>query len=107
PGAAPLFVSEYNVTVNVLASRSYPAFRQSVIVAEILPPKLMGDYHLAAGSSARGVGALSTLVNLGGALHYTVSAPALDIDGDARPTVTGSGQNQTRRYDAGSDQMTP
>ncbi|HKC26862.1 MAG TPA: IPT/TIG domain-containing protein, partial [Jatrophihabitans sp.] len=46
PGAAPLFVSEYNVTVNVLASRSYPAFRQSVIVAEILPPKLMGDYHL-------------------------------------------------------------
>ena len=35
------------MTVNILASRTYPAFRQAVIVAELLPPSLMGDYHLA------------------------------------------------------------
>ena len=46
--------------MNILASRTYPAFRQSVIVAELLPPSLMGNYHLAAAtpaSPARGLGA--------------------------------------------------
>ena len=40
------FVDPYDLTVNVLASRLYPAFRQAVIVAEILPITLMGNYHL-------------------------------------------------------------
>jgi len=74
-----------------------------VIVAEILPPSLMGDYHVGSGSSARGAGVVSTpALNAG-----QVTAPTSDIDGDPRPTVTGTGQTQTRRYDAGSDQMTP
>jgi hypothetical protein len=95
------------VTVNVLASRSYPAFRQSVIIAELLPPNLMGNYHLATSSptsSARGLGAASVTVTWGtgtSRFTYTVPAPALDIDGDVRPTGTG----QNRRYDAGSDQL--
>jgi len=107
PGADPTFVSGYDVSVNVLASRMYPAFRQAVIVAEILPPSLMGDYHLGSGSSARGAGVASTTAAWYSGLSYVVTAPARDIDGEARPTVTGTGQNQTRRYDAGSDQMTP
>jgi hypothetical protein len=105
--ADPHFASNYDVTVNVLASRSYPAFRQSVIIAELLPPTLMGNYHLATSSptsSARGLGAASVTVTWGtgtSRFTYTVPAPALDIDGDVRPTGTG----QNRRYDAGSDQL--
>ena len=105
----PGFTANYDVTVNILASRTYPAFRQSVIVAELLPPTLMGDYHLAAAtpsSSARGLGAASVVVRWGAGTSgwtYTVPAPSSDVDGDPRPTVAGT----VRRYDAGSDQMTP
>jgi hypothetical protein len=101
----PGFKSPYDVTVNVLASRMYPAFRQAAIVAQILPPNLMGDYHLATASPAspaRGAGVASTIVRWGvpgNSWNYTVSAATPDIDGDARPTGT--------RYDAGSDQMKP
>jgi hypothetical protein len=109
----PGFVSPYDVTVNVLAVRSYPAFRQAVIVAELLPPSLMGDFHLATASpdsSARGLGAASTVVRWGtptSGFNYTVQAPSPDIDGQPRPTVTGVAPLLERRYDAGSDQMTP
>ncbi len=74
-------------------------------MAEILPPSLMGDYHLAGTSSpAYGKGAASTQVAWGpGATgwRYTVASPATDIDGDRRPSLAAS------RYDAGSDQLTP
>jgi hypothetical protein len=107
----PGFVSPYDVTVNVLAVRSYPAFRQAVIVAQLLPPSLMGDFHLAPpDSSARGLGAASTVVRWGtptSGFQYTVRAPTPDIDGQPRPTVTGVAPLLERRYDAGSDQMTP
>ncbi len=100
----PQFKSAYDVTVNILASRMYPAFRQAVIVAQILPPSLMGDYHLATTpvSSARGTGAANKQTVWGPGstgFKYTVNAPPADIDGDKRPTGT--------RYDAGSDQMNP
>jgi hypothetical protein len=105
-GVDPVFTQGYDVTVNVLASRMYPAFRQSVIVAELLPPSLMGNYHFGAGTPARGLGAAGTSV-VWGTWTYPVQAPSTDIDGDPRPTVTGTGAAQVRRYDAGSDQMTP
>jgi hypothetical protein len=102
----PGFVDAYDVTVNVLASRTYPAFRQSAIVAELLPPSLMGNYHLAAAtSSARGLAAASTTVRWGTGTNgwtYPVAAPSTDIDGDARPN-TGT----PKHYDAGSDQLVP
>ncbi|MDQ1541012.1 MAG: large repetitive protein, partial [Actinomycetota bacterium] len=104
----PGFKAQYDVTVNVLASRSYPAFRQSVIVAELLPPTLMGDYHLAATppSSARGLGKASTTVTWGTSttpITFVVNAPTPDIDGDVRP----GGTTLNPRYDAGSDQLVP
>jgi hypothetical protein len=105
--ADPRLQDPYDVSVNVLASRAYPAFRQAIIVTEILPPNLMGDYHLATGtpvSSARGRGAASVPTVWGTGFlpfRYTVSAPTPDIDGERRPTLN------TTRYDAGSDQMTP
>jgi hypothetical protein len=105
----PAFVAQYLVDVNVLASRTYPAFRQAIIIAQIVPPTLMGDYHLTGTTSAAyGRGAASTTVNWGtlrpnntwNGWSYTVSAPTNDIDGQARPGAL-------RRYDAGSDQLVP
>jgi hypothetical protein len=92
----------------VLAFRANPAFRQSVIVTEILPLDQMGNYHLGTTptSPARGRGTGSITVTWGTGLlpfTYTVTAPSKDIDGDNRPTVVGT----SRRYDAGSDQMVP
>ncbi|GAB3589685.1 hypothetical protein GCM10027446_02760 [Angustibacter peucedani] len=102
----PGLKSPFDVTVDVLASRSYPAFRQAAIVAEILPPNLLGDYHLAGTSSAAyGRGSASTSVRWGPGSSgwvYTVAAPTRDIDGDARPSPAPA-----RRYDAGSDQLLP
>jgi hypothetical protein len=102
----PLFAGSYDVSVNILASRSYPAFRQAVIVAQLLPPSLMGDYHVAAGSSAFDTGAASVNVNWGGNLSYTVAAPNLDIDGDVRGGFVNT-PTRHRHYDAGSDQLAP
>ena len=103
-GSDPLFVSPFDVTVDIAPLRTYPAFRQAVIVTEILPLSLMGNYHLTpppAASSARGRGAASTLVRWGpggSGWTYTVSAPTPDIDGQPRPSLLN-------RYDAGSDQL--
>jgi len=107
---APQLASPYDVSVNILASRTYPAFRQAVIVAQILPPSLMGDYHLAGTTSpAYGTGAASTTVTWGTITTplvtpwiYGVTAPTADIDGDRRPSAS-----LPPRYDAGSDQMVP
>ena len=73
------------------------------MVAEILPPSLMGDYHLAGTRSpAYGRGAASTTVPWGLRAGATPSPrPPTDIDGDRRPSHTAT------RYDAGSDQLTP
>jgi hypothetical protein len=106
--ADPAFVNgSYDVTVNVLASRSYPAFRQSIIVAELLPPTLMGNYHIKTGSPAFDLGAASVNVAWGGGLSYLVSAPTTDIDGDTRGAFIGTGTARHRHYDAGSDQLAP
>jgi hypothetical protein len=102
--ADPLFASPYDIQLNVLSLRAFPAFRQAIVVTELLPLNLLGDYHLqASGSSARGLGAASTTVSWGTGTNpwtYTVPAPSPDIDGNARPGAGG-------RYDAGSDQIVP
>jgi hypothetical protein len=111
--ADPLFVAPYDVTVNILAARTYPAFRQAVIVAELLPPSLMGDYHIQASllgpdSSAYGLGVASKTVTWGTATNpfrYTIAAPSLDIDGNPRPTVLGTNVVPIYRYDSGADQV--
>ena len=105
----PLFVAPFDVAVNILALRTYPGFRQAVIVALILPPNLLGDYHLLNTTSpAYGRGTGSIRVRWGATTEtnawvYTVPAPNRDIDGNNRP----SGNGANRRYDAGSDQFQP
>lgn len=101
----PLFKDPSDVFVDVLASRTYPAFRQSLIIAELLPPNLANDYHLTGSTSpAYGAGADSTTVIWGGGAsgwRYSVAAPGDDIDGDKRPSPPA----RQPRWDAGSDQL--
>ena len=108
-GVDPLFLSPYDVSVDIQNLRANPAFRQAVIVTQTLTPSLMGNYHLAGtASSAYGRGTGSVRVRWGGPGQtnpwiYLVPAPKRDIDGDVRP----SGIAPNLRYDAGSDQVQP
>jgi hypothetical protein len=102
----PVFVDQtYDVAVNILQLRTYPAFRQAAIVSVILPPNLLGNYHLANSTSpAWGRGTGSVQVRWGAGTSgwvYLVAAPNRDIDGQPRP----SGNGPNARYDAGSDQL--
>ena len=85
----PLVASPWNTTVTVQASRTFPSFRQALIVVQDVPPALMGDYHLQGTSPARNMGALA---------KAGVTAPSIDYDGQTRPVPTGSA------YDAGMDE---
>ncbi len=79
-GADPLVVSPFATTVTVQASRTFPSFRQALIVVENVPPSLMGDYHLQGTSPALASAAASK-----GAL----TAPGIDVDGQTRPIGAG------------------
>lgn len=98
------------LTVTVLAARTFPAFREAAIVTALLPPRLRADYHLAGTSSAAySRGAASTTVNYGSQTAFgmtaqwnvVVGAAASDVDGQPRPPLTST----TGRFDAGSDQF--
>mgnify|MGYP005838713129 CR=1 FL=1 len=86
-GADPLVTTIYDTSVSVLPWRGFPRFVDTLLVAVDLPVTLLGDYHLAAGSPA---------IDIGAASKGAVSAPATDIDGEARPAGTAS--------DAGADE---
>ncbi len=95
----PGLVSPYDLSVDILPLRAYPAFRASLITGVILPPALMGNYHLTGnGSAAYGRGTRNAKTAPWGS--YSVSPPTLDIDGQPRPTGTS-------HFDAGSDQVLP
>ncbi|PKW25472.1 SdrD B-like domain-containing protein [Phycicoccus duodecadis] len=99
--------SDFAISVNILASRQFPMFRQAAIVTTVLPYSLLGDFDLAAGSSAIGIGSSRTTAAYGNDPAFVtqgvptpvyVTAPPFDIHGVARPTGT--------RYDAGAAQAT-
>jgi len=94
PGAGnlsvdPLVVSPWTTTVTVQASRTFPSFRQALIVVQDVPPGLMGDYHLQSTSPARQIGAAS---------KSGVGAPSIDYDGLGRPIPISTA------VDAGADE---
>ncbi|MBX0329237.1 hypothetical protein K2Z83_16305 [Oscillochloris sp. ZM17-4] len=77
----------YDVSLLVLPWRVMPgAGTGQTLVAVDLPPNLLGNYHLAAGSPA---------INMGAASKSGRSAPTTDIDGDTR----------TGNPDAGADEL--
>jgi hypothetical protein len=78
-GVDPKVVSPFLTSVSIETSRTFPSFRQAVIVVQHLPGTQMGNYHLAAGSPALHSGVGSRAFG-----NVTISAPPMDIDGDAR-----------------------
>jgi hypothetical protein len=78
-GVDPKVVRQFLTSVTVDPSRSYPAFRQAVIVIQQVSGTQMGDYHLRGTGPAIDNGTGSVTVN-----GVTVNAPGLDIDGDGR-----------------------
>ena len=83
-GVDPGVQAAFDVSATIETSRTFPSFRQAVIVARNLPPQLQGNYHLRpSGSPASNAGAGSTLLN-----GATVLSPTTDIDGELRSTTT-------------------
>jgi hypothetical protein len=78
-GVDPKVVKQFLTSVTIDPSRSYPAFRQAVIVIQQVAGSQMGDYHLRGTGPAINNGVGSVTVN-----GVTVNAPSLDIDGDGR-----------------------
>jgi hypothetical protein len=103
------FVNPYSVGVSVSTLRTFPGFRQSVIIARNAAPDAQGNYHVGPGSSATGLFAIArTPVQYGPpqlAVPQNVDAPTTDIDGSNpfiryTPPATSS-----KRFDAGADEL--
>ena len=86
-GSDPQVVSFYDTTLTFQPWRTNPAFVGAILVAQDLPVTLFtGDYHLTTGSPARNMGAANKVyLPPTGTTNTTLNAPALDIDGQARP----------------------
>ena len=89
-GVNPTVVAEYTTTISVLPWRGNPNFVGVLIVALDLPPTLMGDYHLQAGSAA---------IDKSTGSKSGTSAPNHDIDADHRPLGL--------TFDMGADELGP
>ena len=90
--------------VDVLSSRTYPAFKLALITAEVLPPTPDRATTTSPGPAHRRTDEAPPASPWCGApgqnpYGYTVQAPTNDIDGQPRPTAG--------RWDAGSDQYLP
>ncbi|MGZ5287960.1 MAG: SdrD B-like domain-containing protein [Actinomycetota bacterium] len=93
-GVDPSFADPYVVSVTLNAWRQNPAFVGAHIVGQDLPPSLLGDFHLAAGSPA---------INAGAASKSGVNAPTSDIDGQLRPSAPTCAA--TAAFDEGADEV--
>jgi len=87
-GSDPTFLAAYDTGLDAVAFRQEPDFVTVIIVTVGLSETLPGDYHLAAGSPA---------IDAGTAAFAGESAPADDLDGDARPQDAG--------FDMGADEV--
>ncbi|EGW23197.1 SdrD B-like domain-containing protein [Methylobacter tundripaludum] len=81
----PQVVTPYDTILDFAAWRTNPAFIGAILVSADLPPTLLGDYHLLAGSTA---------INLGAGSKNGVNAPGLDIDDGARTGLPDSGADE-------------
>jgi hypothetical protein len=91
-GQDPQVRTPFTATVTIETSRTFPSFRQAVIVVQPVPLNQMGDYHLVGPASPAnnwGVGSRA----FGG---VTVNAPRTDFDGQSR---------SNNRPDAGADEL--
>jgi hypothetical protein len=77
-GADPMVVSIYDTSVVVQPWRGNPRFVDILMVTATATPNLLGDYHITSGSPAENAGAAS---------QGAISAPAVDFDGQTRPSA--------------------
>ena len=98
-GQNPGVVSAYDVSVRILTSRTFPTFREAVIVANAVAPDLQGNYHLgSAASPAANAGNRTSLLSAGLADVNTL----MGHDVDAQPRATGG---PTTPIDIGADEI--
>jgi hypothetical protein len=97
-GVDPNVRLTYDTSVIVLPWRTNPRFVGVNLVAVEVPPNLMGDYHIHAQTATA-----SPAINAGIASYAAISAPARDIDGDARPGPVGLGGG----FEIGADERGP
>jgi uncharacterized repeat protein (TIGR01451 family) len=96
----PAVVDPYVTELTFAPWRTNPAFLGAILVGADLPPKLLGDYHLAGTDSpAFNLGAPDKAVPSYQQPPSTLAAPTTDIDGQARPARGG--------FDAGADEIPP
>jgi hypothetical protein len=89
-GVDPRIANAFDVSATILTSRTFPSFREAVIVAKNVPPGLQGDYHLAGPfPPANGAGTGSQPYNGG-----QVLAPAIDYDGQRRASPPDIGADE-------------
>jgi len=87
----PMVVQPYDVTISVVPWRGNPRFVDVLLVAVQLPPNMMGNYHLAAGSPA---------INAGGGTNARptpILPPNIDYDNQPRPSQGN--------YEIGADEI--
>jgi uncharacterized repeat protein (TIGR01451 family) len=95
----PGVVDPFDVSLVFAPWRTNPNFTGALIVGLDLPPKVLGDYHLADTTSPafnQGAGSKAVPSYQGGG---TVATPTTDYDGQPRPARGG--------YDAGADEIPP
>ena len=96
----PGVVAPYTVSAQIITSRTFPSFRQAVIVVNPVSPSVQGDYHLTTASVANGAG--GSLVGGGqGTASGTPTVSTIvrtqmghDIDGDTRPATIDVGADE-------------
>jgi hypothetical protein len=97
--ADPAVVSTLDIPLSFTSWRTNVNFVGAIMVTADLPPNLLGNYHLQAGSS--------TAIDHGAATKSGVAAPTFDIDNQARPYVATSGGPPSTKYDIGADEWRP
>jgi hypothetical protein len=89
-GVDPHVRTPFDVSATILVSRTFPSFREAVIVAKNVPPELQGDYHLVGPVAPANGGGTGSQPNPGGA----VQAPAIDYDGQRRAVPPDIGADE-------------
>jgi uncharacterized repeat protein (TIGR01451 family) len=86
--ADPAVIAVHDIPLSFTSWRTNVNFIGAIMVTADLPPSLLGNYHLP--------GSGSPAFNLGAASKNSLSAPAYDIDKQARPALGG--------FDSGADE---
>ena len=105
--ADPTVVTPYDVAVTFNAWRNNPAFLGAIMISADLPPTLMGDYHMKAGSPAIDLGAATKAVPSYQQAPATLPAPTSDIDAQTRTGAPDAGADEYGAVAAANASVAP